>query len=350
MSASVILRAAMRARVPRIARSIHASRLRMHIPKADEMLEKFAEGDRARLAHKRGEMMAKYQDKLQAKVAEHGYKSVDDLAHATKKVASEQQVRETAMKAASSPVEHRDAALRLKLQEKRRKNEQAKLDREQDVSSPVQPLSTFMKLEKIVHESPENIGKLWTAFHIMKNKISAVVPAATYAQMVDTAKSFPQFVLPLPRIVKKADEDGEAESGYEVYYLQWIPLPKPADTASNAPAPMAVLFTPLAEYKLRQEYAQPTLVLTHYTDLIESKGIVLLRGDITESDKGKAHIQQKDAQLLTLGLQRFYHIDWALEGLDNDEQVDRRRALLRAFHERPTEFRLEELIDASWKI
>ena len=127
MSATVIFRAAMRARVPRIARSIHASRLRMHIPKADEMLEKFAEGDRARLADKREEMMAKYQKKLQAKVAEHGYKSVDDLAHATKKVASEQQVRETAMKAASSPVEHRDAALRLKLQEKRRKNEQAKL-------------------------------------------------------------------------------------------------------------------------------------------------------------------------------------------------------------------------------
>ena len=57
------------------------------------MLEKFAEGDRARLADKREEMMAKYQKKLQAKVAEHGYKSVDDLAHATKKVASEQQVR-----------------------------------------------------------------------------------------------------------------------------------------------------------------------------------------------------------------------------------------------------------------
>ena len=31
------------------------------------MLEKFAEGDRARLAHKREEMMAKYQKKLQAK-------------------------------------------------------------------------------------------------------------------------------------------------------------------------------------------------------------------------------------------------------------------------------------------
>ena len=74
MSATVILRPVLRARVPRMARTMHASSLRMHIPKADEMLEKFAEGDRARLAHKREEMMSKYQDKLQAKVAEQGYK------------------------------------------------------------------------------------------------------------------------------------------------------------------------------------------------------------------------------------------------------------------------------------
>lgn len=336
--------------MPRVVRTVHTSCLRMRIPKADDMLEKFAEGDRARLASKREEMMTKYREKLQAKVAEHGYKSVDDMANATKKAVEKQQECETAKNAAPSLVEDRDAALRLKLQEKRRKREQAKLDSEQGLSSPVQPLSAFMKLEKIGRESPENIGKLWTAYHIMKNKISAVVPAATYAQMVETANSFPQFVLPLPRTVTIAGEKSQVESGYEVYYLQWIPLPKPAGTSSNAPAPMAVLFTPLAEYKLRQEYAQPTLVLTHYTDLMESKGIVLLRGDITESDGGKAHIQQKDAQLLTLGLQRFYHIDWALEGLDNDEQADRRRALLRAFYERPTEFRLEELIDASWKI
>ena len=46
---------------------------------------------------------------------------------------------------------------------------------------------------------------------------------------------------------------------------------------------MIVMYTPLAEYKLRQLFAQPTLILTHYTDLANSHGLVLMRGDITPS-------------------------------------------------------------------
>lgn len=331
--------------LPRHVRFFRGSVLRFEMPKPEDMLEQFAQSDKARVNAKRDEALAKYHDKLQARLAAHGYKNVEDMAMAKKSEAQAERAGPT-----QSAIEQRDAELRKKLQEKRRKIEQSKLSDLDGPKSPVQPLSSFMKLEKAIHESPENIGKLWTGFHIMKNKVSAVVPAATYAQMVATAQMFPQFVLPLPRTVKNAEADTAPEPGYEVYFLQWMPLPRPLEASPNAPPPMAVLFTSLAEYKMRQEYAQPTLVLTFYADLLETKGIALMRGDITEREDGKAQLQQQDAQLLALGLQRFFNLDWALEGLDNDEQVEKRRALLRAFHQQPADFKLDELIDVAWKI
>lgn len=332
-------------------RCVHVSLVQRNIPKAEELLDQFAQGNDkgASVTAKRQAYLNKYNDKLREKIAKEGFKSVDDMA--ASKRAAEAKVCETQRESESHPgtsVEARDDALREKLSEKRRATEKSKLMDDSGSPSPVQPLSSFMKLEKVLHETPDNIGKLWAGFHIMKNKVSAVVPAATYVQMIVTAKKFPQFVLPLPRAVK--NEAGNAENGYEIYYLQWVSLPKPKEASSNAPPPMAVLFTPLAEYKLRQEYAQPTLVLTHYTELLESKGIALMRGDITESENGKVHVQQQDAQLLALGLQRFYNLDWALEGLDNDEEAEKRRALLRSFYERPEVFKLEDLIELAWSV
>lgn len=49
-----------------------------------------------------------------------------------------------------------------------------------------------------------------------------------------------------------------------------------AALVSPAP-PSTLLFTLLAEYKLRQEYAQPLLVVSYFTDLVLSKSIVLLQ-------------------------------------------------------------------------
>jgi ATP synthase F1 complex assembly factor 1 len=62
------------------------------------------------------------------------------------------------------------------------------------------------------------------------------------------------------------------------------------------------MYTPLGEYKLRQTFAQPTLILTHYTDLAESHGIVLMRGDITPNSNGSPKITAIEAQMLVLRL------------------------------------------------
>lgn len=110
---------------------------------------------------------------------------------------------------------------------------------------------------------------------------------------------------------------------------------------SNNPQTSTVLFTPLQEYKLRNSFATPYIVLTHYTDLARSHGIVLLRGEITPSSgtategDGRYMLNQRDAQLLAMGTQKFY--------LWQDEQGEG-ATLLKTFHNNPSEFNWEDLL------
>ncbi|POW00275.1 hypothetical protein PSTT_13230 [Puccinia striiformis] len=128
-------------------------------------------------------------------------------------------------------------------------------------------------------------------------------------------------------------------------YLQWdfvqppeepnLPdflRPKSSVTPSQIP-PTIVMYTPLAEYKLRQSFAQPTLILTHYTDLADSHGIVLMRGDITPSPNGNAKLSAIEAQCW---LQQFYH---STVPINQDQSVhQKRRLLLQQFIDNPINF------------
>lgn len=160
--------------------------------------------------------------------------------------------------------------------------------------------------------------------------------------MHSLARKHPQFVLPLPR------EGG----GQEFFFLQW---------AFYEHGESTVIFTSLEEYKLKQGYARPFLTLTHWTDLVEEEepssssspetsseeqgGAVLMRGEITSTTPPKVAVKlpngagevtppldqkeryllgMSDAQLLLLGLQRFYNLEGSGEAADREE---RRRVL-----------------------
>ena len=188
--------------------------------------------------------------------------------------------------------------------------------------------------------------------------------------MLDVARKYPTFVLPVPRPTAQpesgAPESEPVELAYEFYLMEWglhgappdpttaralFPPPPPTVAeASRNPQTSTVLFTPLQEYKLRQAFATPYLVLTQYTDLVQSHGLVLLRGEITPSAASASGavgagagegtgerfmLSQQDAQLLAVHLQRFYL--W-------NEGSEERAALLRAFHDAPAEFKWEELL------
>lgn len=116
---------------------------------------------------------------------------------------------------------------------------------------------------------------------------------------------------------------------------EWAILPPPPTATEPIPNPSTVLFTPLAEYKARQSYAQPYLILTHYTDLAATHGVVLMRGEISSN----VALNAIDAQVLAVRMQLFYN-----HSGKGGELEQGRRDLLRAFHEKPETFDVEELI------
>ncbi|KAI0638997.1 ATP11-domain-containing protein [Trametes polyzona] len=232
-------------------------------------------------------------------------------------------------------------------------------------SSPVKPLSSIFNLQKVL-ETPhtaEQISVLWRAYHGSRSGgtgrgfLCAALPVETYEKMLDVATKYPRFVIPVPRENAQIEE-GSKEPAYEFYLMEWGFHGPPQDPSTSAdlfaqskpstnPQTSTILFTPLQEYKLRQSFATPYLVITHYTDLAKTHGLVLLRGEITpsaaastpsvgaEEDGGRFMLSQQDAQLLAIHVQRFYL--W-------NEGSDERAALLKAFHETPAEFKWEELL------
>ncbi|KAJ2550652.1 hypothetical protein EV175_003990, partial [Coemansia sp. RSA 1933] len=176
----------------------------------------------------------------------------------------------------------------------------------------VKTLDQTVRLDKLRDKSTEEIGHIWTAFHAAKNCISAAIPAHTYRQLLAVARKNPLFVLPLPR-----------EQGIEFFLLQF-------DYHQ-------VHFTSLLEYKTNTVSARPFLTLTHYTDLIDSKGLVLMRGDVG-GDSGKM-LDVQNAQYLALQLQQFY----VTGGPE-------KRALLEKFNQNPDAFDHNELIEAAQKL
>jgi ATP synthase F1 complex assembly factor 1 len=181
----------------------------------------------------------------------------------------------------------------------------------------------------------------------------------SFQQLEERSRRYPSFVVPLPRTLEEAPPEVacvEGQTPHEFYYLQWnfhaspeVPsnedffFGKPAKTSllSN-PQACTVLFTPLQEYKMRGSFATPYLVMTLYTDLAATHGVVLLRGEITPSSSGgdRYMLTQADAQVLALALQKFYLWNTA----NDPSQPSEGEHLLRAFHETPQDFKWEDLL------
>jgi ATP synthase mitochondrial F1 complex assembly factor 1 len=227
-----------------------------------------------------------------------------------------------------------------------------------------QPLSGILNTDLLLSKphTAAQVSALWTALHASRSGgtgrgfICASLPRGTYDSLLSVAQRYPKFVIPIPHATMTAGDtkDATSNAAYEFYVLQWDfyhapPLPHPTDPfARKAPTETdkhanprlaTAIFTPLLEYKLRQTFATPYLVLTFYSDLASSHDLVLMRGEITptasaQSTTGDYLLSQHDAQLLAHGLQRFY-----LWGSSKE-----REKLLSDFHERPDTFKWEELL------
>lgn len=314
---------------------------------------------RAILQLKRERKLKEYEAKVRMKAAQQGL-SVEELkqqalkkpAFLVQKSASTDAYSEAeGVPPALSNVEKEDQRIRETIQQRSKAEAARKLATGQLQSTPhgsqegpIKPLSKILDVEKIHDQDAATVTKLWTGYHMIKNKLSGVIPKAQYAQMMANARQFPQFVLPLPRKVidETMETMGESKEAFEMNFLEWAILPN--STHSGLP-PSTTVFTPLAEYKLKQDFSQPVLILTHYTDLAESHGIVLMRGEITNLNEktGKGgRIDQKEAQLLSLTLQRFY-----LPTPNDDGKACAQ--LLETFHRNPEQFDVEKLVDTAFQ-
>ncbi|KAM0748730.1 ATP11-domain-containing protein [Meredithblackwellia eburnea MCA 4105] len=206
--------------------------------------------------------------------------------------------------------------------------------------TPIKPLGDIMDLSKVSDLSSDNLAQLWTGFHQAKGFLSAAIPTETYLRMKAVANKYATFVLPLAREIE-GETSEEKKTAVEMHLLQWAFLPPPAGAPTTTPDPSTVLFTPLAEFQSRQSFAQPYLILTHYTDLSSSHSLVLMRGEITDN----VALSPTDAQVLTMRLQQFYNYT----GLGGDKE-EKRKSLLRDFHERPTEFNVDSLVQTAYDL
>ncbi|KAL2017893.1 hypothetical protein VTK56DRAFT_1549 [Thermocarpiscus australiensis] len=270
-------------------------------------------------------ILEKYRDKLDRKAREEGHPDIDSLkaAYADKirelrkqsdTVAPPPRPPPTTTNTASSSSSSPSTAKSIPKPH-------------QSASSPtgIRPLSDILDLPKARALPVEELTAVWRLRHAARaNSLCAVVPARTFAAMEAAARAHPQFVLPVPH---------RDQGGAEMHFLQW--------TWDAATRSATVLFTQLAEYKARGEFAAPHTTVTHYGDLAEEKGVVLMQGAVVE-DRG---VRVEDARWLVMCLQRFYG-GW--DGVGDAmarERAEERRRLLEWFGKGDGRFSVEKLME-----
>ncbi|KAL0269476.1 UNVERIFIED_CONTAM: hypothetical protein PYX00_007190 [Menopon gallinae] len=164
-------------------------------------------------------------------------------------------------------------------------------------------LDDVMKTELLRDKSADEIKDIWLDYHKTKDGIAGVVPKEVYKIMEERGREFSTFLLPVPR-----------SQGYEFIMCQFL---------GNE-----VHFTPLIAYQTHKENAPECLTMTFYTDLIEEKSIVLMKG---EYDSNILNCQE--AQCLANELQLYY-----------SQNSERRINLLKKFTYSPNEFNHMDLI------
>ncbi|KAK1832864.1 ATP11 protein-domain-containing protein [Podospora conica] len=191
----------------------------------------------------------------------------------------------------------------------------------------IKPLSSILNLPKARLLPAAELTAAWRLLHAAApQSLCAVIPAATYSAMDAAARACPQFLLPVPH----------PDQGAELHFLQW--------TWDAATKTSTVLFTQLAEYKARGEYAAPHTTITHYTELGgDEGGLVLMRGVVAE-DRG---VKVEDARWLVMCLQRFYGGWDGKAGEDGmgRERAEARRRLLEEFARGDQRFTVERLLE-----
>ncbi|KAL2911803.1 hypothetical protein HK105_208736 [Polyrhizophydium stewartii] len=251
----------------------------------------------------------KYMEKLKRKANEEGASSIDELIARKKD-------EELQRKRAEQERKDREDRERRKREEESKNRAAAPAAVASSSSSPssaalpsyAKKLNQIMRIELLESEPADKIAAIWNQYHATKECLSATVEADFYRKLYKRGRELPMFLLPLPR-----------GDGYELFLMQF--------------SGHQIYYTTLLEYKTHREGARPSLVVTHFDDFADSKSLVLMVGELGESNSGS--LKLPEAQNLVYQTQLFY-----VTG--NDAQ----RELVDKFGKDPQSFDYQELIKA----
>lgn len=137
-------------------------------------------------------------------------------------------------------------------------------------------LSSILNMEMIKDKTGEEIAELWMKYFSTKDTVSAVIPAHIYELIFSRSQSCQMFLYALPQ-----------NEGYEFFVGQW--------------SRHELHFTSLINIQTLGENAPSQLILYHYPDLKEEKGVVLMTAEMDPK-----FITVHQAQCLANQVQLFY--------------------------------------------
>ena len=151
----------------------------------------------------------------------------------------------------------------------------------------------FLDLERAADLDALQLGELWRVYHAEKHAISAVIPVKASAGPCRAAVGARPNPPPRSRTSRwrrgpprplsswcrwcgtrvrgpvphpaRGPRRCQLPPGYELYLLQW--------------QRQQCAGTSLLEYKTHQDNARPLVLLNHYTEFAESRGVVLMSGE-----------------------------------------------------------------------
>lgn len=173
-------------------------------------------------------------------------------------------------------------------------------------SSAAPPLSSIVHLEKMMEESPKTLKKTWLRHHMKQDLIASVLETDSYRKLRERTLESSHFVFPLP------SKDGK---GFRSVYFQ-----------ANG---TVQLYTELEQFKKLGAAAKPVLSCVFYEELMEKKGLVLMRG-LVNLDLLTPH----DAAFLANQTTIWYFDD------------DRYMKHVRTFNHKPAEFNYDKVVEA----
>ncbi|XP_070764930.1 ATP synthase mitochondrial F1 complex assembly factor 1 isoform X1 [Enoplosus armatus] len=159
-------------------------------------------------------------------------------------------------------------------------------------------LGSILNMEMIRDKTGEEIAELWMKYYSNKDTISAVIPTQIYEVIFSRSKSCQMFLYALPQ-----------KEGYEFFVGQW--------------SGHELHFTSLINVQMLGENAPSQLILYHYPDLKEEKGVVLMTAEMDPK-----FITVHQAQCLANQVQLFY-------GTQREETY----RLVEAFNHHPADFK-----------